>query len=486
MISIAANHEQQLHPRICVIGVGGGGGNAVANMMRSGVQGVDFIVANTDAQALKSSISDQRVQLGRTATQGLGAGAEASVGRAAAVESLDEINRALEGAHMCFIAAGLGGGTGTGAAPIIAAAARAKGILTVGVVTKPFGFEGRRRAAAADAGIAELEKHVDTLIVIPNQNLFRIASPSTTFREAFKMADDVLEQGVRSISDLIVMPGIINLDFADVRSVMEARGKAMLGTGEATGTDRAVRAAEFAISNPLLDGTVKGAKGLIVSITGGEDMLLMEIDEAANHIKELVDPEADIIWGSAFDAKLAGRIRVSIVVTGIECDAVLDSRPVPEAAAVTDQPADLIPAVKKAMTAPQLEAAPEAIPFMTTQPILSEEEPAPRAGPGPSASPDWSKLWTAEAAAAPVPTSDFRNAEQMLMLFEDAAPVAAPLPSSSVSNDIWLRTQEGKGMSLFQRMSALARGPKAPRISALPGPAYEEPGVYRRNRAMAV
>ncbi len=318
----------ELRPRISVIGVGGAGGNAVANMIRRDVMGVDFIVANTDAQALNASEADRRIQLGLKITQGLGAGSRPEIGRAAAEETIEEIERALEGAHMCFIAAGMGGGTGTGAAPVIAKAARDKGILTVGVVTKPFAFEGARRGRSADSGIDELQQHVDTLIVIPNQNLFRLANSDTTFKEAFEMADEVLQQGVRGITDLMVMPGLINLDFADVRSVMGEMGKAMMGTGEAAGENRAIEAAEKAISNPLLDGvSLKGAKGVIISITGGEDMKLMEVDEAASHIKELVDPDANIIWGSAFNNGLEGKIRVSVVATGIESEAGTMAQP---------------------------------------------------------------------------------------------------------------------------------------------------------------
>src|ERR1700759_4357596 len=313
---------EELRPRISVIGVGGAGGNAIANMIQSDVQGVDFLVANTDAQALNASPAESRIQLGMKITQGLGAGSRPEIGRAAAEEALEQVERALEGAHMCFIAAGRGGGPGTGAAPVIAKAARDRGILTVGVVTKPFSFEGQRRMRAADAGIEELQKHVDTLIVIPNQNLFLIANPNTTFKEAFKMADEVLQQGVRGITDLMVMPGLINLDFADVRSVMGEMGKAMMGTGESGGANRAIEAAEKAIANPLLDGvSMRGAKGVIISITGGEDMRLMEVDEAASHIKELVDPDANIIWGSAFNNDLGGKSRVSVVATGIEAKA---------------------------------------------------------------------------------------------------------------------------------------------------------------------
>ncbi len=317
MIELAAELAE-LQPRISVIGVGGAGGNAVASMIRSGVRGVDFVAANTDAQSLRASPAEHILQLGRKTTQGLGAGSSAELGRAAAEESLKEIERMLDGAHMCFIAAGLGGGTGTGAAPVIAKAARARGILTVGVVTRPFSFEGRRRARSADAGLEALEREVDTLIVIPNQNLFRVASPDTTFKEAFDLADQVLQQGVRGITDLMVMPGLINLDFADLRTIMADMGRAMMGTGEAAGEGRALKAAEAAIANPLLDEPVKGARGLIISITGGEDLGLMEVDEAACRIKALVDPEADIIWGSAFDAAMTGRMRVSIVATGVD------------------------------------------------------------------------------------------------------------------------------------------------------------------------
>jgi len=318
-INIGPAADEDLAPRITVIGVGGAGGNAIANMIDAEIEGVDFIVANTDAQSLSSSPAERRIQLGPDITGGLGAGARPEVGKAAAEETVAEIEEALEGVNMCFIAAGMGGGTGTGAAPVIAEAARRMGVLTVGVVTKPFLFEGTRRMRAAEAGIAELQKHVDTLIVIPNQNLFLVAKAETTFKEAFQLADEVLQQGVRSITDLMVMPGLINLDFADVRSVMSEMGKAMMGTGEGEGENRALDAAQQAIANPLLDGvSMAGAKGVIISIIGGEDMKLLEVDEAANHIRELVDEDANIIWGSAFNPDLDGKIRVSVVATGIE------------------------------------------------------------------------------------------------------------------------------------------------------------------------
>ena len=327
-INIGPASDDDLRPKIMVVGVGGAGGNAIANMMEAKIEGVDFIVANTDAQALSTSPSEKRIQLGPDITGGLGAGARPEVGKAAAEETVQDIEDALDGVNMVFIAAGMGGGTGTGAAPVIAEAARKRGVLTVGVVTKPFLFEGTRRMRAAEAGIDELQKHVDTLIVIPNQNLFLVAKAETTFKEAFQLADEVLQQGVRSITDLMVMPGLINLDFADVRSVMSERGKAMMGTGEGEGDNRALEAAEHAIANPLLDGvSMAGAKGVIISIIGGEDMKLLEVDEAANHIRELVDEDANIIWGSAFNPDLEGKIRVSVVATGIEPDGSVAAAP---------------------------------------------------------------------------------------------------------------------------------------------------------------
>jgi len=419
----------ELRPRITVIGVGGAGGNAIANMIKSDVQGVEFLVANTDAQALNTSAADRRIQLGLKITQGLGAGSRPEIGRAAAEETLEDIERALDGAHMCFIAAGMGGGTGTGAAPVIAKAARDRGILTVGVVTKPFAFEGSRRGRSADAGIEELQKHVDTLIVIPNQNLFRLASAETTFKQAFEMADEVLQQGVRGITDLMVMPGLINLDFADVRSVMGEMGKAMMGTGEASGDNRAIEAAEKAISNPLLDGvSMKGAKGVIISITGGEDMRLMEVDEAASHIKELVDPDANIIWGSAFNNNMEGRIRVSVVATGIEAEAQAAPQP------------------GKVFT------------FPTTR--------APVASPAPAAT---------AAAPAPVEADDepldlIDEASDELLLDSDdiltspvgAAPIAPPADDEP-------KRESG---TLFERMSNIARGAPKANIDEEDGPGF--------------
>jgi cell division protein FtsZ len=318
-LSLVRPQATELKPRIVVFGVGGAGGNAVNNMIDAGLEGVEFVVANTDAQHLSFAKTDRRIQLGETITQGLGAGAHPEVGMNAAEESAEEIFGHLDGAHMVFITCGMGGGTGTGAAPVIAKCARDRGILTVGVVTKPFTFEGRHRMRLAEAGIAELQRYVDTLIVIPNQNLFRVANERTTFADAFGMADQVLHSGVRSITDLMILPGLINLDFADVRAVMSEMGKAMMGTGEATGDDRALLAAQNAIANPLLDETsLKGAKAVLVNITGGMDMTLLEVDEAANAIAGEVDADANIIFGAAFDPALDGKIRVSVVATGME------------------------------------------------------------------------------------------------------------------------------------------------------------------------
>jgi cell division protein FtsZ len=322
------SEREELKPRITVFGVGGAGGNAVNNMIDKMLEGVEFVVANTDAQALQQSRAGARIQMGVKATEGLGAGARPTVGAAAAEETIEEIVDHLAGAHMCFITAGMGGGTGTGAAPIIAQAARELGVLTVGVVTKPFQFEGAKRMRQAEEGIESLQKVVDTLIIIPNQNLFRLANERTTFTEAFAMADDVLYQGVKGVTDLMVRPGLINLDFADVRAVMDEMGKAMMGTGEATGDDRAIQAAEKAIANPLLDEiSLNGAKGVLINITGGHDLTLFELDEAANIIREKVDPEANIIVGSTLDTAMEGRIRVSVVATGIDASAANKAEP---------------------------------------------------------------------------------------------------------------------------------------------------------------
>jgi cell division protein FtsZ len=503
-INIGPPAVEELRPRITVIGVGGAGGNAIANMIAAEIEGVDFVVANTDAQALNNSIAEHRIQLGTDITQGLGAGARPEVGRAAAEESLDQIDRALEGVHMCFIAAGMGGGTGTGAAPVIAKAARDKGVLTVGVVTKPFLFEGTRRMRSADAGIEELQKHVDTLIVIPNQNLFLVAKAETTFKEAFQLADEVLQQGVRSITDLMVMPGLINLDFADVRSVMGEMGKAMMGTGEGHGENRALEAAERAIANPLLDGvSMQGAKGVIISIIGGDDMKLLEVDEAANHIRELVDPNANIIWGSAFNPDLQGKIRVSVVATGIEQTSEMAeeaSRPFnmsssrgpvrPAAAAAAVKPLFDREAAEPVAAAP--EPAPEPAPVAEPEPVSAEEEPLDLAETG-AIDDDWSefdplpegaeagadaaaepfelKLEAPEGAAAPDDDGLLGDASRLL---DEDAPVAETEPRPARRRGLVASSSEaedsggdapakgpriaGAGSTLFERMANLSRG----------------------------
>lgn len=385
----------ELTPRIAVVGVGGAGCNAVNNMIAAQLQGVDFIVANTDAQALTNARADNRIQLGVEITQGLGAGAQPKIGEAAAEEALERIDEMLAGCHMAFVTAGMGGGTGTGAAPVIARRAREKGILTVGVVTKPFQFEGGRRMKIAESGIKELAGHVDTLIIIPNQNLFRVANERTTFADAFNMADEVLHSGVRGITDLMVMPGLINLDFADVRTVMSEMGKAMMGTGEAEGESRAADAAAAAISNPLLEeASLKGAKGVIINVTGGMDMTLFEVDEAVNMVREQVDADALIVFGSAFNQDLEGKLRVSVVATGIEGTGgaglpipepvreVVEEQPETsedeaESVMSLDEPADAdMPSVEEALGAIESEMTAEETPVAEdlTLPELGEDE----------------------------------------------------------------------------------------------------------------
>lgn len=455
-INIGPPIVDELKPKIAVIGVGGAGGNAIANMINARVEGVDFIVANTDAQALNASPAEYRIQLGPDITQGLGAGSRPEVGRAAAEETMEQVKEALRGAHMCFIAAGMGGGTGTGAAPVIARAAREMNILTVGVVTKPFLFEGSRRMRSADAGIDELQAHVDTLIVIPNQNLFLVANPNTTFKEAFLLADEVLQQGVRGITDLMVMPGLINLDFADVRSVMHEMGKAMMGTGEADGDGRALEAAEKAIANPLLDGvSMKGAKGVIISITGGEDMRLMEVDEAANHIRELVDPDANIIWGSAFNENLNGKIRVSVVATGIDQDGQAAVAPA-RAYSFESRPAPMVPSYE-----PTVEPVAEPLELDTADYASEEFVPAEEAAPGYGGSDIYA---TGDDYTDPVASGSddlLELGEAQVADEEEQQPAVYGSDSDSEPNADSLppapRVNSGGG-TLFERMSSLSRG----------------------------
>jgi cell division protein FtsZ len=465
-IEISPPHVDELKPRIAVIGVGGAGGNAIANMIAAHVEGVDFIVANTDAQALNSSPAERRIQLGPQITEGLGAGSRPEIGKAAAEETIASVEEALQGAHMCFITAGMGGGTGTGAAPVIAKAARDRGILTVGVVTKPFTFEGNRRMKSADAGIEELQKHVDTLIVIPNQNLFLIANPNTTFKEAFQMADEVLQQGVRSITDLMIMPGLINLDFADVRSVMGEMGKAMMGTGEAEGDGRALQAAEKAIANPLLDGvSMRGAKGVIVSIVGGDDMRLMEVDEAANHIRELVDPDANIIWGSAFNDGLNGKIRVSVVATGIDNEVGNHAAPLTQPFSFANRPSVSVPqsAAKPAPVVPQ--AAPAAAPAPVAAPAPAQPETLNLDVPAAPAQPAPATPAFAPAKPAAVFADDDLDQDELILGAEAAEPAAPAAPAAPAP-------RVAAGGTLFERMAGLTRG-----TEKAPGADDAAPGV---------
>jgi cell division protein FtsZ len=520
MINVRMQHKdvQTLTPKITVVGVGGAGGNAVNNMISSGLQGCEFLVCNTDAQALEGSMCENKMQLGVTVTGGLGAGAKPEIGRAAAEESLDDVLQYLEGSNMAFITAGMGGGTGTGAAPIIARAAREKGILTVGVVTKPFHFEGTWRMKMAEEGIEEMQDYVDTLIVIPNQNLFRIANEKTTFAEAFKMADSVLQSGVRGVTDLMVMPGLINLDFADIRSAMLEMGKTMMGTGEAEGDKRAVEAAESAINNPLLDDvSMKGARGVIINVTGGMDMTLFEVDEACNRIRDEVDPNANIIFGSTFDDSLEGIMRVSVVATGIDVAeekavkptvrtsvttnvnsqakvsskferAQPNTEPQQESNAVTEQAATVTPqqAVPQKFTAP---VAPPSAPVSAAHsgavqnqvsgsaPVSEQVFRTPQASiykesfiPPKPVEPDYAAVRQAEVASSPAPQPSVQQSTST----ESASPLSAtrpqvqesspqvstpalnlrpPVPGGSAQTQVKKRTP-----SLFERFTGPLRG----------------------------
>jgi len=465
-INISVPKTTELKPRIIVMGVGGAGGNAVTNMIQSKLSGVEFVVANTDAQALQRSLAERKIQLGPSITQGLGAGSHPDVGRAAAEESIETIIDQLQSMHMCFIAAGMGGGTGSGAASVIAQAARDQGILTVAVVTKPFRFEGAHRMNQAERAIEELQKHVDTLIVIPNQNLFAVAKEKTGFVEAFKMADDVLCAGVRSVTDLIINPGLINRDFADVRTVMASMGKAMMGTGEAEGENRAIVAAESAINNPLLeDISIKGARAVLINLAGGSDMTLIEVDEAVQRIgKEIGDPSAQIIFGSTIDEKLAGRVRVSVIATGMQLDA----------ASMPRGGSNVFPLGHK--RAEKKEAAPASAPAAT--PAARLEAPMPAAPvaaaptamtipamPAPAAAPVVAAAARAPAeiprpaeivAKAPEPVIPVRPTVQTLP-FEPppvVKPVAMPAPA--------IEPRPARKPSLFERMTGAILGTSSP------------------------
>jgi cell division protein FtsZ len=448
-LTVPQSAHTDFSPRITVVGVGGGGTNAVNNMIAMGLDGVEFLVANTDSQSLFHSRAERRVQLGPHLTQGLGAGAKPEIGRAAAEEAMEELARHIEGVHMIFITAGMGGGTGTGAAPVIARMARERGILTVGVVTKPFDFEGPKRKKSADSGIEELQSFVDTLIIIPNQNLFRLANERTTFQEAFKMADNVLYMGVRGVTDLMVNPGMVNLDFADIRTVMAEMGKAMMGTGEAEGEDRARKAAESAINNPLLeDISMQGARGVLINITGGYDMTLFEVDEAANRIRKEVDEDANIIFGTSVDEGMNGHIRVSVVATGLDIAAKQQELPVKlvavgggaamPASAVASQPISAAPATN--VRAPQgflRTAATAPVAMATMRPAVVD------------ATPDAAEFPAQEAA--PAEAYQFAPAEPPVVMAEpvsmaEAAPRMAAEPA---------RQPSGALRGLFQRATGI-------------------------------
>ncbi|HEX3439642.1 MAG TPA: cell division protein FtsZ [Pseudolabrys sp.] len=504
-INLTIPDIHEMKPRITVFGVGGAGGNAVNNMITAGLQGVDFVVANTDAQALTMSKAERIVQMGTQVTEGLGAGSQPEVGRAAAEEVIDEIRDHLSGAHMVFVTAGMGGGTGTGAAPVIAKTARELGILTVGVVTKPFHFEGQRRMRYAEAGITELHKVVDTLLIIPNQNLFRVANEKTTFADAFAMADQVLYSGVACITDLMVKEGLINLDFADVRAVMREMGKAMMGTGEASGEKRALTAAEAAISNPLIDdASMKGARGLLISITGGKDLTLYEVDEAATRIREEVDQDANIIVGATFDESLDGIIRVSVVATGIDNTGKM-SQPAPAETALKELAGKMrhdprriaervergapIPTAATTQAAATVESAAHAavaaailpqpgmedvsIRPMPMKPSLFEASPAEPPAPALSEPP----------AAAFIPPAAERTMRPPRMPRIDELPMPAQNEIRAQRGELGDENPDKRRMSLMQRLASVGLGrrneepeaaPPAPR-TARPMPQYERP-----------
>lgn len=460
-LNLSVPGHEELKPRITVFGVGGAGGNAVDNMIENQLDGVEFVVANTDAQALRQSTAPVKVQIGAKVTEGLGAGAKPTVGASAAEESIEQIVDNLAGSHMCFITAGMGGGTGTGAAPIIAQAARELGVLTVGVVTKPFQFEGSQRMKQAEAGVEALQKVVDTLIIIPNQNLFRIATEKTTATDAFALADDVLYQGVKGVTDLMVRPGIINLDFADVRAVMDEMGKAMMGTGEASGEDRAIQAAEKAIANPLLDEiSLNGAKGVLINVTGGHDLTLFELDEAANRIREEVDPEANIIVGSTLDDGMEGVMRVSVVATGIDAAAVHADVPQPRRASsayASVAAANVVaPAAAKPAPAPVAEAEERNLfEDLVEEPASQEPEmPAPAYQPA-----------VQQPAAVAAPAAQPEDFDPMG--FHAAAPEEFVAPRAPAPG-----TPSPAALERLQRAAAKAV-PAAPQQAAVPAPEPE-------------
>jgi cell division protein FtsZ len=488
-INLKAPDIRELKPRITVFGVGGAGGNAVNNMIESGLQGVEFVVMNTDAQALLMSKAERVIQAGLVVTQGLGAGSHPEVGRAAAEEVMEEIRDHLVGAHMTFVTAGMGGGTGTGAAPIVAKVAREMGILTVGVVTKPFHFEGQRRMRVAEQGIADLQATVDTLIVIPNQNLFRVANEKTTFADAFAMADQVLYSGVACITDLMVKEGLINLDFADVRAVMREMGKAMMGTGESSGEKRALQAAEAAIANPLLDETsMKGARGLLISISGGNDMTLYEVDEAATRIREEVDQDANIIVGATFDQALEGVVRVSVVATGI------DQIPGTKTEPVTPMPQAAVQRISVAAERLRQEArvpAPEAalIAAQAPQPaavgqVELAQEPAPQRFVEPLPEDVRPAAEAAEAFIPPQAERPVVRAPRMPRVEELPLPAQNQLRAASGVARSAAQPVEAKRMTLLQRLAAVGLGRRDDAPEAPPAPAAEAPQLVPQRQLM--
>ena len=484
-LTIPQNQHTDFTPRITVVGVGGGGTNAVNNMISMGLDGVEFLVANTDAQSLIHSRADRRVQLGPHLTQGLGAGAKPEIGRASAEEATEELARHIEGVHMIFITAGMGGGTGTGAAPVIARMARERGILTVGVVTKPFDFEGPKRRKSAEQGIEELQQFVDTLIIIPNQNLFRLANERTTFQEAFKMADNVLYMGVRGVTDLMVNPGMVNLDFADIRTIMAEMGKAMMGTGEAEGDDRARRAAEAAISNPLLeDISMRGAKGVLINITGGYDMTLFEVDGAANRIREEVDEDANIIFGTSVDESMNGRVRVSVVATGIDAAAMREAEK-PKLVAVGGGAAQPLNAVgtQNIGAAPAAAPAGPGLPFMrraaqgapAMRPAIVEAAPAIEAEAAPA------PAMEAPVMLAPAPAA----LPEMPQLRVPVADAAEPQVSPAAPRQNGLRGLFGKvtGMGGMMKRNLSPQAEPQSFGAEMPQPARMEPAPVFTPRA---
>ena len=470
-INLTVPNLSDLKPRITVFGVGGAGGNAVNNMIESRLDGVEFVVANTDAQALMQNAAQRRIQMGTALTQGLGAGSQPQIGAAAAEEALPEILDHLAGSHMAFITAGMGGGTGTGAAPVIARAAKEQGILTVGVVTKPFQFEGIRRQQTAERGIEQLAKHVDTLIVIPNQNLFRVANEKTTFAAAFAMADQVLYSGVASITELMTKEGLINLDFADVRAIMSEMGRAMMGTGEASGEKRAIEAAEAAISNPLLDDvSMRGARGLLISITGGPDLTLYEVDEAATRIREEVDPEANIILGATFDESLEGIMRVSVVATGLAAEMLKGGKPA-EAPEITEKPSVFgFTGKQPAAPRPAVQPAP-----MAARPALAPLPAAPRpaaieeAAPAAEAAPALAAIMP-ERAAQPAP-----RPMRMPPIEEFPPQVKRQIEAQQSRIESIADHAEKKKPGLFQRLASVGLGRKEDPPVAAPAP--REPAI---------